>query len=124
MKPCESHDLARDSFHSSLLVLTIIDGELYALYLGEVLQSALRFLPPPATCLVTTEGRGVIKLVPTIHPHRAGLEALRDGDGLADASGTHTRGETELRVVRALHDLVDRLKISGTASLARRFPRD
>merc|ERR1719414_480383 len=76
-KPCESHDLACDSFHSSLLVLKIIDGELYALYLGEVLQGVLRFLPPPATCLVTTEGRGVIELVPTIHPHRAGLEASR-----------------------------------------------
>merc|ERR1712083_1155006 len=89
----------------------IVDRELDAFDLREVLQSVLRLLAAPTTRFVTTEGRSIVELVPTIDPHRTSLEPLSNPNRLADITAADASRKTINCVVCAFNCFVDGLEL-------------
>mmetsp|Transcript_119200 Transcript_119200/g.187021 ORF Transcript_119200/g.187021 Transcript_119200/m.187021 type:complete len:237 (-) Transcript_119200:899-1609(-) len=97
----------------TLLGRRIVDGELDAFHLGEIVQSVFGFITSPAASLVATEWSCIIKLVPSVDPYRPSLKTFGNANGLTNVAAANASRETIDAIVCTLNCLINGLELQA-----------
>ena len=97
---------------------SVAEADGHRLGLGVVRERSFAKLSPDARLLVSTEGELVVQHVVLVDPDGTGAEAVGNADGGVEVGGVDGSGETVIRVVGALEDLLLRLELGDRADRA------